>query len=230
MEKELNLDICKTCNKRSAAAKHLGEEELESMGHSCVVATFQKGDIIFKQNALSSNIIYVRSGLVKVHISGPEREQIMKIAKGPSYLGIPTTVGDKVNNYSATAVTETNVCFIDINVFKKLLETNSNFSYAIIVDLCKNEIGHFHRCVNQLQKHSPGRVAEALLFFADEIFESNKFILPLSRVEFGDLTGNSRENISRIFSNFNQDRLIRISGKEIEILDAELMRQISSKG
>jgi CRP-like cAMP-binding protein len=230
MKKEINLDICKMCKTRSAAAKYLGDDELESMGLSCVEATFQKGDIIFKQNALSSNIIYIRSGLVKVHITGPEREQIMKIAKGPTYLGIPTTVGDKVNNYSATALTETTVCFIDINVFKKLLETNSNFSYAIIIDLCKNELRNYHRCVNQLQKHSLGRVAEALLFFADEIFQSNTFILPLSRIEFGDLTGNSRENISRILSNFSKDQIIRISGKEIEILNPEFLEQISSKG
>jgi CRP/FNR family transcriptional regulator len=226
----MSLDICKTCNKRSAAAEHLGDDELESLGHSCVEVTFAKGDIIFKQNALSSNIIYLRSGLVKVHMSGPEREQIMKIAKGPTYLGIPTTMGDKVNNYSATALNETNVCFIDISVFRKLLATNSEFSYEIIIELCKNELGHFHRCVNQMQKHSPGRVAEALLFFADEIFENHKFILPLNRNEFGDLTGNSRENISRILADFSRDNLIRLTGKEIEILNSERMRQISSKG
>jgi len=226
----MNLDICKTCKKISRAAKHLGEDELEGMGHSCAEVTFQKGDIIFKQDALSSNIIYVRSGLIKVHMTGPEREQIMKISKGPTYLGIPTTVGDKVNNYSATAITETRVCFIDINFFKKLLETNGQFAHEIIVDLCKNEIEHFRRCINRLQKHSSGRVAEALLFFADEIFKTNKFILPLSRNELADLTCNSRESISRILTNFNRDKLILITGKEIEILNEELLRQISSKG
>lgn len=230
MRKKISLDICKTCNNISAAAQHLADEELEILGHSCVKVDFQKGDIIFKQNALSSNIIYVRNGLVKVHITGPEREQIMKITKGPAYLGIPTTVGDKINNYSATAITETSVCFIDINVFKKLLETNGNFSYEIIVELCKNELGHFHRCVNRLQKHSAGRVAEALLFFADEIFESNKFTLPLSRHELADLTGNSRESVSRILMDFSRENLIHIEGKEIDILDAGLIRKISFKG
>ena len=226
----MSLDICKTCSKRSAAAKHLGDEELESMEHSCVEVTFAKGDIIFKQDALSSNIIYIRSGLVKVHITGPEREQILKIAKGPTYLGIPTTMGNKVNNYSATALNETSVCFIDISIFRKLLATNSEFSYQIIIDLCKDELGHFQRCVNQLQKHSPGRVAEALLFFADEIFESNKFVLPLNRNEIGDLTGSSRENISRILADFSSNELIRLNGKEIEITNLDLLRQVSKKG
>ena len=224
------MEICKFCSKRSPAAEHLGNEELEKLGGSCVEVFFKKGDIIFKQNALSSNILYVRDGLVKIHMAGPEREQILKIAKGPSYLGIPTTLGDKVNNYSATAITDTEVCFIDINVFKEFIATNKEFAYEIIVNLCKNELNHFHRCVNQLQKQSPGRVAETLLFFADEIFESDVFDLPLSRHEFGDLTGNSRENVSRILSDLDKEGIIKIKGKSISILDRKKLFSISKNG
>ena len=226
----MNLEICKFCSKRSSAAEQLGTEELERLGHSCVDVSFSKGDIIFKQNALSSNIIYIRDGLVKVHITGPDREQILKIAKGPTYLGIPTTFGDKINHYSATALNETEVCFIDIRTFKDFIATNSDFAYEIIVDLCKNELDHFHRCINQLQKQSPGRIAEALLFFANEIFEKDKFVLPLTRHEFGDLTGNSRENVSRILADFNNEGLIRIKGKDIEIGNKNLLMQISKNG
>jgi len=226
----MSLEICKFCNKRSQAAKQLGNEELEKLGHSCVEVSFSKGDIIFKQDALSSNIIYIREGLVKIHITGPDREQILKIAKGPTYLGIPTTLGDKINHYSATAISPTEVCFIDIHVFKDFISTNSDFAYEIIVNLCKNELGHFHRCVNQLQKQSPGRVAETLLFFANEIFENDTFDIPLTRHELGDLTGNSRENVSRILSDFNNERLIKISGKSIHIIDKEILKKVSKNG
>ncbi len=226
----MSLEICKYCSKRSQAAKQLGNHELEKLGHSCVEVTFSKGDIIFKQNALSSNIIYIKEGLVKIHMTGPDREQILKIAKGPTYLGIPTTLGDKINHYSATALTLTEVCFIDINVFKDFISSNSEFAYEIVVNLCKNELGHFHRCVNQLQKQSPGRVAETLLFFANEIFENDTFDLPLSRHELGDLTGNSRENVSRILSDFNNEGLIKINGKDIHIIDKELLKKVSKNG
>jgi CRP/FNR family transcriptional regulator len=226
----MSLEICKFCNKRSQAAKQLGNEELEKLGHSCVEVSFSKGDIIFKQNALSSNIIYIREGLVKIHITGPDREQILKIAKGPTYLGIPTTLGDKINHYSATAISPTEVCFIDINVFKDFISTNSDFAYEIIVNLCKNELGHFHRCVNQLQKQSPGRVAETLLFFANEIFENDTFDIPLTRHELGDLTGNSRENVSRILSDFNNENLIKINGKTVTITEKGILAKISKKG
>jgi len=195
-----------------------------------VEVTFSKGDIIFKQNALSSNIIYIKEGLVSIHITGPEREQILKIAKGPSYLGIPTTLGDKINHYSATALTDVSVCFIDIETFKTFIATNKEFAYEIIVELCKNELGHFKRCVNQMQKQSPGRVAEALLFFADEIFKNDSFTIPLNRHEFGDLTGCSRENVSRILMEFHKDGLIKIDGPDIKILNKEALKMVSKNG
>lgn len=226
----MNEKSCKLCSHRSSATNFLNDKELKMLEESCVDVKFHKGDVIFRQNALSSNIIFVKSGLVKIHITGPEREQILKIIKGPIYLGIPTTLGDKVNHYSATALMETRVCFISLDSFKDFIASNSDFAYEIITELCKNELGHFDHCVNQVQKQSQGRIAEALCFFAEDIFKEPNFSLPLSRQEFGDLTGNSRESVSRILANLNSDGVILLNGKNIEILDMERLRSIRKNG
>lgn len=223
-------DICSFCNKRSPAANQLNSQEIEKLEHSCVQVNFSKGDVIFKQNALSSNIIYIMEGLVKVHLKGPAHEQILKISKGPSYLGLPTTIGDKVNNYSATAISEVKACFIDINSFKNLIEWNSKFAYEIIVELSKNELNHFRRCINQTQKQSPGRLAEALLHFSNEIFLSDTFTIPLTQSELGDLTGSSRENISRLLNKLNNEEIIHMQEKKISIVDKLRLERISKNG
>ncbi|WP_372751450.1 Crp/Fnr family transcriptional regulator [Labilibaculum sp.] len=221
---------CINCNNRSTATSQLKDKELSMLEASCSNVKFMKGDVIFKQYALSSNIIYVKKGLVKIHINGPDRDQILKIVKGPTYLGIPTTFGDKVNRYSATALTETDVCFVELSAFKEFLATNSNFAFEIIKELCKNELGHFDHCVSQVQKQSQGRIAEGICFFADKIFNESIFELPLSRQELGDLTGNSRESVSRILTNLNNDKVISLKGKTIEILNMERLKGISKNG
>lgn len=222
--------ICKFCNLKSAAAQKLNEEEICVLENNCAEARFNAGGNIIKQDALSTNIIYVKSGLVKIHIKGPIKERIMKIVKAPAYLCLPSTFGDKINHFSATALEETTVCFIDVTVFKKFIYDNGDFAFQIILDLSKGELQNFHNCLNNAQKQNIGRIADAILFFANEIYSSNTFILPVSRQDLADLTGITRESASRILTDFHNEKILEINSRKITILNDKLLRQISEKG
>ncbi len=221
---------CSVCLLKSEAAKNLEAPELNILGSSCVEAVFKKGETIFKQNALSSNIIYLQKGLVKLTMEGPQRTQILRLKKAPCYLGLPTTMGDKVNHYSAVALEPATACFIDIHVFKKLLSLNPDFSYEILIDLCKNELEQFHRCVRLVQNQIYGRLAGTLLYLADEVYESDAFDLPLTRSEIADLVCTSRETISRLFSTLAGEKIIAVQGKKVRILDKQRLEKIRENG
>ena len=221
---------CAKCEIKSSAVKTLNVEELKILGNHCSEVNFKKGEVIFKQNALSSNIVYLKEGLVKIHISGPSAEQIIKISKAPTYLGIPTTFDEKTNRYSATALESTTVCFISLSMFKQFIKENPNFSYEIIVELCKSELNSFNSTVNRAQKKIPGRVADALLFFHQEIYKSKEFNIPLSRLEFGNFVDTSRESVSRILTEFHSDRIIKLDGRKIKMLDEQRLEALSKKG
>jgi len=221
---------CVQCDIKSPAAELLSKEELDNLGKNCAQVYFNPGEIIFKQDALSSNIVYIRTGVVKLHMMGPDRESILKIEKAPTYLGIPTTFGDRINHYSATAVTETTACFIDINAFKDFIYQNGNFAYQIIIDLCKNELNHFHRCVNLTQKQLNGRIADAIFRIADYIFKNDEFQMILNRNEFADMVGSSRESVSRVLTQFHDEGIIHMNGKSMRILDRSTLELISKNG
>ena len=165
-----------------------------------------------------------------MHLVGPSYEQIVRLVKAPTYLGLPTTFGNKINQYSVTALSDVEVCFIDINIFRTLLKENEQFYYEIILELCKNELDSFHRCANRTQKQTRGNLADVLLEFANHIFESDTFILPISQSEVGNLIDTSRESVSRTLSEFDKDGLIRMSGKNIEIINKSSLELISQKG
>jgi CRP/FNR family transcriptional regulator len=221
---------CKECLIKSAAAKNLNSEEFQILESNSVQVTFKKGEIIFKQDALSLNVAYLKTGLVKVHMRGPVKEKILRIVKAPTYLGIPTTFGDKINQFSATALEDTSVCFIDSTLFRNFIYTNGKFAYEIIVELCKNELYDYQKYVSMSQKQIPGMVAETLLCMSDRIFENDKFNFPLTRSDVGDLIGTSRESVSRVLTEFSNEKIIEINGSEISILNKELLTQISEKG
>lgn len=221
---------CSACLLKSSPTENLGDKELEILEQSCVQAVFDKGETIFKQDALSSNIIYLQTGMAKLLIKGPQRIQILRLKKAPCYLGLPTTMGDKINHYSAVALEKTTACFVDINTFKKLLNANPEFSYEIIIELCKNELEQFHRCVKLVQNQIYGRLAGHLLQLCDDIYQSSEFDLPLNRNELADLICTSRETVSRILNNLAQEGIITIRGKHVKIIKKTLLEKISQKG
>ena len=226
----MDYDVCTLCHLKSKAAENLSDEELGILGQNCVEVSFDKGDTIFKQDALSSNIIYVKEGLVKLLMRGPQRPQIIKIKKAPCYLGLPTTIGDKVNHYSAVAQAPTIACFIDLEAFKRLIRMNTDFTYEIIVELCRNELDQFNRCVKMMQNQVYGRLATNLLNMANNIFTADEFDLPLSRNEIADLVSTSRETVSRLLTNLDQEGIIAIEGRHIKIVDKKRLMDISRNG
>lgn len=177
---------CKDCPFKSPAARNLTIEELEVLEQHSALVNFKKGEVIFKEEALSLNVAYLRTGIVKVHKKGPTGEKILRIMKAPTYLGIPTSMGDKINQFSATALVDTSVCFIDTVLFRNFIFQNGKFAYEIIVELCRNELNDYERFTSQSQKQVHGIVAETLLCMSEKIFESSQFNFPLTRSELGD--------------------------------------------
>lgn len=224
------VNRCEQCDFMSNAATKLSASQIESLSSNCASITLKKGDLLMQQGALSSNIAYLKTGLAKIHITGPYHEQIIKLIKAPAYLGIPNTIGDKINNYSVTVVEPSSVCFIDFTTFRYLLAQNEKFAYEIVLMLCNYELQSFKKCASRTQKQARGNIADVLLDLSNRIYNSSTFILPLSRNEIGNLIDTSRESVSRIFSEFENDGIISISGKIIEIIDKIKLQLISEKG
>ena len=221
---------CKSCVFNTRATSMLSDISFEQQSENHLELRFTKGDTIIKQGMFSTNVVFLRRGLAKIHLSGPYREQIVRLVKAPTYLGLPTTFGDKINQYSVTAVTDTEVCYIDIHVFQTILNENREFSNDILIELSKNELESFRRCANRTQKQIRGNMADALLEFSESIFQSESFTLPISQSELANLVDTSRESVSRVLTEFDKDGLIKIKGKQIAILNKKSLNLISQNG
>ncbi len=222
--------ICSRCGIKSKATLKLNEEQIEKLSFNCASVSFKKGDSIIRQGIFSTNVAYLRRGVVKVHIAGPYYEQIVRIVKAPGYLGLPTTFGEKINQYSVTAIANCDVCYIDISTFREFLNDNSDFSYEIMMEVCRTELEVFNRCANRTQKQMRGKIADVLLELADRVYLSDSFDIPLTQQDFGNLVDTSRESVSRVLGEFERDGIIHCSGKHINILNKKSLQIISDNG
>ncbi len=223
-------NICKVCGIKSTAANLLSNEEVEEMSSNCALIPFAKGEQVIRQGVFSTNIVYLRSGLAKIHIHGPYYEQIVRIVKAPSYMGLPTTIGDKINQYSVTVIEDSEVCFINLETFRSFLKENTDFGYQIMMELCQSELELYQCCSNRTQKQMRGKIADVLLDFADRIYCSDTFHIPITQEEFGNLIDASRESVSRVLSEFEHDGIISTDGRKIDILNKKLLLKIGENG
>lgn len=221
---------CIDCACVIKSSRSLKSCEVEQLENNHAVVKFHKGDPIIKQGMFSTNVVFLRKGLVKIHIAGPYHEQIVRLIKAPSYLALPTTIGNKINQYSITSVSDSEACFIDLNVFYKVLEDNREFSSYIILELCKSELEAYRRCASRTQKQTRGNLADVLLDFSENIFNSDEFTLPISQSDIGNWVDASRESINRLLSEFMADGIISMNGRIIKILNKQLLHLISQKG
>lgn len=221
---------CNSCAIKSKAASKLSDEQIERLSYNCAHVKFRKKDPLIKQGNFSTNVAYLRSGLAKIHVRGPYHEQIVRIIKSPSYLGLPTTFGDKINQYSVTAIEDAEVCFIDMQAFWHLLRENPDFSNEIMIDLCKNELEDFYRCTNRTQKQIRGKIADVLLDFSDRIYKSDVFRLPINQEDIGNLVDSTRETVSKVLNELHEDGIIKMNCKEVEIRNKKSLLRISATG
>lgn len=222
---------CKTCDEKSCAVAVLSDPELELLSGNIAEVNFKKGATLFHEGALNAHVFYLRKGFIKIHKkASEERERILKLINTPAYIGLPTIFGDCINQFSATALSTSTVCVIDIDTFKHLILHNGLFAYKIIEDISRDELDYYQRSVDQSHKQAPGLIAGVLLSFCDHIYKDPCFEIQLTRNEIAQLLGLSRESITRHLSGFKEEGLIDLEKNKISILKPERLRKIWEAG
>ncbi|HSH18948.1 MAG TPA: Crp/Fnr family transcriptional regulator [Draconibacterium sp.] len=223
---------CIDCTLKSNAVSILNQNELCILEEGCSKIAYKKGELIFKEGAPSQYITYVRHGFIKLCKKGIGGDDfILSISKKGAYLGIQNLSNkSKVNYFSAFSVTEAEVCFIDIDCFEKLLKQNGVFASEIISFIFNDEMNYFDRLLNNVQQQLPGRLANTLLYFSNEVYNENPFNLNLTKTELASLIGTSRESVSRMLKMFQDDEIIKMEKRKITILNEKKMEEIKRKG
>jgi len=222
---------CLMCEVISDACKKLSEAELLELSTACIGGEVGKGETFLRQGAISSYVIYIKSGLVKETMLGPGgKDQIFRILTKKSYIGMTALFGNGLQHFSYTALSNLKICYIKEDIFTSLMKKNGEFSFSIMAALCKDNLNGSRKFLNQSQKKIYGKVADAILYFADFIFEKKKFYLPLSRKEIANLIGTSRESASRVLQRFDKEGIIMLNKNKIKILEYKKLQEISRTG
>jgi CRP-like cAMP-binding protein len=231
MNKQKLCEGCDKCNMRSPLFSGLNTEELQVLNGNRYSVRFHEGEVILKQGTQANNLISVIEGFARMYIEGfNDRNLILDFVKPWHLVGAPGIHDKGKYNYTVMAIRETLVCFIDIKNFKKVLEINREFSNQYIQICSSNYARSLDRMVSLSQKQMHGRIADALIYLSEEIYESEVIGGEISRQDVADYTSMSKDSAIRILKEFERDSIINLEDRTIVILDSPRLHSISMNG
>jgi len=173
-----------------------------------------------------SHIVYIRKGFVKIYMEDGDDLTTLSIAKPGAFLGMHALNGQPIAPFSAEALTDTEVCLKDVNVFKALILENPEFASGVIEVLNAKLTQAYKRMFSLTTKQIDGRFSELLLYLSNVVYESNPFNLTIARKEIANLISATPESVSRLISHFKELGIIKGTGNSIEILDFNQLKTL----
>ena len=209
----------------------LSSQERKLVDDNSVIIEYNKGEMLCKQGAFVSQIMYMEKGLAKVYLDNGTNSLLLRIIPDGTFIGL-SAISEEYSTfpYSAKVYVDSVIRQIDVNVFRQLINSNKKFAREIINILSANSVQIYGRFFCLTYKQAYGRLADIILCLSERVFKQQKFSLPLTRKEIAELSGMSPETVVRMLKKFNEDGLINMSGKYLEVVDVEALQRISETG
>ncbi len=231
MREEDFIGSCRECMVGWKNFRHLTPDQISYVNENRYEAGFKAGEIMIKQGSPSLSALFLSKGMAKIYIEDQNgRNFILRIAKPGELILGPGAFVNSRHSFTVSALTQSNACFINFDALNHLVKTNPDFGVSMIEDLSQKAMLMHQRIITLAHKRMSGRLADTLLYFANEIFLADEFDMLLSRQELGEFANMAKECAVRIIKEFEAEGMIRSEGSSIAILDRNKLQMLSDKG
>ncbi len=222
---------CVQCQLKTLFFSHITLNELTDICEIKEERSFTKGESITREGDAINEFLYLKEGLVKLSKSTVgDKDQIISFSKPFDFVSLLSVFSSDKYKYSVTAVVDSVVCILDLNVVKNHARQNALFTMDLMTRVSEATDKIILDNLELKRKHLKGRVAHVLLYFSDYIYNRDEYELPVSRREIAEYIGMTTENVIRTLSEFRKDKIIKIFGKDIRIADKKRLENISEFG
>lgn len=206
-------------------------KELEILSQHKTNITYLKGENIFKQGAFAPYVIYVVEGLIKVYLqTGYDKQINISIAQPGDFLAFSSIFGENIHTYSTQAIKDSEICMIEKESLKETLLQHPNFALQITSKNYRNERHLLEIIKNVSYKQMRGKLASSLLYLSQEEFIAEDIFSYLTRQDIADFASISTESAIKFLKEFEKEKMIKLKGKDIVIVNTEKLEAISKNG
>jgi len=193
---------------------------------------YQREEHIYRAGDAFHAVYAVRSGAIKTFAMTDQGvEQVTGFYLPGEIFGMDG-IAHTHHISSALALETSAVCEIPFNRLEDLSIALPSLQRHFF-QLMSREIINDQRLVALIGKNSADeRLATLLMSISTRNAKRNlselRFRLPMSRADIGNYLGLTVETVSRVFSRFQKQRLLKVDKKEIEILDLGGLQELAN--
>ncbi len=190
-----------------------------------------KGGSLFRQGDSAQALYGIRSGSIKTQLEDAAGLiQVTGFLLPGEIVGIDGFLNDTQLSH-AIALEDSEVCVAPIHDLDRVTTHIPALKHQLR-RLTNTEIRRAQQLVVSLGVlRSEQRLAVFLLDLSRRLaslgYSSTEFVLRMSREEIGNYLGLTLETVSRLFSRFAREGLIRIQQRNVQILDLPMLEQLS---
>lgn len=187
------------------------------------IRKLKKGEYIYQMGQPLVSLFAIRSGSAKTcEISTTGDVQITGFHLAGELVGVDGISSDR-HHCDAVALEATEVCEIPYRKLEDLAHEVQGLQHRLF-KILSHEIVQDGELLLMLGKmNAEERLAVCLLNFSQRFqalgYSATDFKLSMSRQDLGDYLGLALETVSRLFSRFQDDALLEVDGRRIQILD-----------
>ncbi|MBK1693004.1 fumarate/nitrate reduction transcriptional regulator Fnr [Ectothiorhodospira mobilis] len=224
---------CKDCGLRELCLPvGVSVEDLEQLdGIILRKRPVHRGDRLYEAGHPMHSLYAVRSGSVKTFVLTDDgQEQITSFHLPGELLGLDA-IGDGVHPCTALALETCSICEIPFQQLESLASRSPELQHQLLRIMSRELQSDEHLVTLLGRRGSDARVAAFLLNLSDRLgrrgFSRHEFHLTMSRNDIGNYLGLAVETVSRMFSRFQQQGLIRVQRKLVTLLDPDGLRRVA---
>ena len=212
---------CFSCpSKDSGIFCDLKNSELSELSNFKIENSYKKGQTLFMEGNPTYGIFCVSKGNVKISKTGENgAEAIVRIASPGDVIGHRSLFTEEYYSATATALEDSEICFIDKKYILEMIENNPSIALNLIQKLSKDLGQSENKIASFSSKNVREKFAEFLVIMGKThgIMENGKkkISLKLTREEMASIVGTATETLIRVLSDFKKEGLVELDGKYI---------------
>ena len=205
--------------KNSHLFSSLSEKEIDQISEAMILKQFKKNEIILYEDDVNGYIFFILNGRVKaVQTSFDGKESILSIHKSGDVFGEISLIDKKTVPAMFTAVEETSLAVISNDAFCNLMRDQSKLVEILLQVLCSRLRESWERIQLLNFNNASQRMKTLLLMLSEEYgrktTEGVTLNINLTHQDMADMTGMTRETVTRALDKLRKDGEINVYEKK----------------